>query len=63
MEVSGELHAPAALPPGKEPPFTMGEEAGYIPEPVRRRWRREEIYHRIVLSLWNVTFLMNIRSL
>jgi hypothetical protein len=24
MEVSGQLHAPAALPPGKEPPVPIG---------------------------------------
>jgi len=24
MEVSGQLHAPAALPPGKEPPVPTG---------------------------------------
>jgi hypothetical protein len=29
MEVSGQLHAPAALPPGKEP---IGKEAGWVPE-------------------------------
>jgi hypothetical protein len=28
MEVSGQLHALAALPPGKEPPVTIGYEAG-----------------------------------
>jgi hypothetical protein len=28
MEVSGQLHAPAALPSGKGPPVRIGEEAG-----------------------------------
>jgi hypothetical protein len=28
MKVSGQLHARAALPPGKEPPVLIGEEAG-----------------------------------
>jgi hypothetical protein len=28
MEVSGQLHAPAALPPGKEPLVPIGQEAG-----------------------------------
>jgi hypothetical protein len=28
MEVINELHAPAALPPGKEPPVLIGYEAG-----------------------------------
>jgi hypothetical protein len=27
MEVSGQLHAPAALPTGKEPPVPIGEGA------------------------------------
>jgi hypothetical protein len=26
--VSGQLHAPAALPPAKESPVTIGQEAG-----------------------------------
>jgi hypothetical protein len=26
--VSGQLHAPAALPPGKEPPVSIGQEVG-----------------------------------
>jgi hypothetical protein len=33
MEVSGQLHAPAALPPGKEPLVSIGQEAGWAPEP------------------------------
>jgi len=33
MEVSGQLHAPAALPPGKEPLVPIGYEAGWAPEP------------------------------
>jgi hypothetical protein len=33
MEASGQLHAPAALPPGKEPPAPIGQEAGRVPEP------------------------------
>jgi hypothetical protein len=33
MEVSGQLHDPAALPPGKEPPVPIGKEAGWAPEP------------------------------
>jgi hypothetical protein len=32
MEVSGQLHAPAALPPEKEPPVPLGYEAGWAPE-------------------------------
>jgi hypothetical protein len=39
MEVSGQLHAPDALLPGKEPPITTGQEAGCAPEPVWTWWR------------------------
>jgi hypothetical protein len=31
MEVSGQLHAPAALPPGKETLVPIGQEAGWAP--------------------------------
>jgi hypothetical protein len=37
--VSGQLHTPAALPPGKEPPVPTGQEAGWAPEPVWKTWR------------------------
>jgi hypothetical protein len=33
MEVGGQLHVPAALPPGKEPLVPIGEEAVWAPEP------------------------------
>jgi hypothetical protein len=42
LEVCGQLHAPAALPPGKEPPVPIGQEAGCAPEPVWTLWRREK---------------------
>jgi hypothetical protein len=42
MEVSGQLHSPAALPPGKEPLVPIGYEAGWAPEPFWTRWRREK---------------------
>jgi hypothetical protein len=42
MEVSGQFHAPAALPPGKQPPVSIGQEAGWAPEPVWTCCRREE---------------------
>jgi len=29
MEMSGQLHAPAVLPPGTEPPVPTGYEAGW----------------------------------
>jgi hypothetical protein len=34
MEVSGQLHALAALLPGKEPMVPTEQEAGWAPEPV-----------------------------
>jgi hypothetical protein len=40
--VSGQLHAPAALPPGEEPPVPIGYEAAWATEPVWSRWRREK---------------------
>jgi hypothetical protein len=39
--VSGQIHAPAALPPGKEPPVPIGYEVGWTPEPVYTTWRSE----------------------
>jgi hypothetical protein len=42
MEVSGQLHAPAALPPGKQPPVPTGKEAEWAPEPFLTRWWREK---------------------
>jgi hypothetical protein len=37
MKVSGQLHAPAALPTRKEPPVSIGYEAARASEPV---WTR-----------------------
>jgi hypothetical protein len=37
MEMSGQLHIPATLPPEKEPLIPTGEETGWTPEPV---WTR-----------------------
>jgi hypothetical protein len=34
MELSGQLHGPAALLSEKEPPATIGEEARWAPEPL-----------------------------
>jgi len=41
MEVSGQIHAPTALLPGKESPVIIGEEAGCNPELVWTHWRWE----------------------
>jgi hypothetical protein len=38
MEVSEKLHAPAALSPGKEFLVSIGQEAGWAPEPVWKLW-------------------------
>jgi hypothetical protein len=40
--VSGRLQAPAALTTGKEPPVTIGYEAGWGPDTVRPLWSRDE---------------------
>jgi hypothetical protein len=39
--VSGQLHATAALPLGKDLPVPFEEEVGWTPEPVWKTWRRE----------------------
>jgi hypothetical protein len=41
MEVNDQLHAPAPLPPGKETPVPIAQEAGWAPDPVWKTWRRE----------------------
>jgi hypothetical protein len=41
LEVSGQLRAPAALPPAVEPSVRIGYEVGWTPEPVWTIWRRE----------------------
>jgi hypothetical protein len=42
MEVSGQLHVQAALPPEKKPPVPTREEARWASEPVWTLWRREK---------------------
>jgi hypothetical protein len=42
MEVSDHLHTLASLPPGKESPAPIGQETGWVSEPVWTRWRRDE---------------------
>jgi hypothetical protein len=42
MEVSGQLHAPAALSPGKEPLVPIVQEAGWAPEPFWMQWWGEK---------------------
>jgi hypothetical protein len=43
MKVSGQLHAPAALAPGKEPPASIVQETGWAPESFWTLWRRDKI--------------------
>jgi hypothetical protein len=53
MEVSCQLYAPDALLRGKRPPpppGTVGQEAGWAPEPVSTIWRVENSYHYSVFS-------------
>jgi hypothetical protein len=50
-EASGQIHASAALPPGKEPPLYIGYEAGWAPEPVCTLWRRK----KSLAPAWNQT--------
>jgi hypothetical protein len=38
MELSGQLHAPAVLSPGKQPPVPIGQENGWAPVPVWTLW-------------------------
>jgi hypothetical protein len=33
--------APAALPPGKEPPVPFGKDVEWAPQPARTTWKRE----------------------
>jgi len=41
MEVSGQLHVPAALAPGKQPPVPTDQEVGWAPEQVWTWWREK----------------------
>jgi hypothetical protein len=43
MEVSGQLHAPSALPSEKDLPLFIEQEAGWAPKPVWKLWRRDKI--------------------
>jgi hypothetical protein len=42
MEVSGQLHIPAALPQGERAHVTTGEGAGWVAEPVWTLRRNEK---------------------
>jgi hypothetical protein len=51
MEVSGQLHSPTALPPGKEPPVPIGKASGWAPEAVWTQW----IIEKSLASVGNST--------
>jgi hypothetical protein len=42
VEVSGQLHAPAALSTWQKPPVLIRQEAGWAPQPIWTLWRREK---------------------
>jgi hypothetical protein len=42
MEISGHLQASAALPPSKEPPVPIGQQASFSPVLVWMLWNREK---------------------
>jgi len=42
MDVNGQLHAPAALLPGKKAQIPIAEEVGWVPVPVWTRWQKEK---------------------
>jgi hypothetical protein len=42
MEVRGQLHVPAVLPPEKEPLAPIGQDAGWAPGLVWMLWQREK---------------------
>lgn len=42
MEVSSELHYPAALPPEKKPPVPIGQESGLASELAWTLWKGEK---------------------
>jgi hypothetical protein len=43
MEVIVQLHTPAALTPGEDPAVFMGQEAGWVPQPVWTWCRRKKL--------------------
>jgi hypothetical protein len=43
LEVSGQLHAPVALPPGKEPSVPVRYGTGWAPKPAWTTWRKKNL--------------------
>jgi hypothetical protein len=44
MEMSDQVHTPVVLPPGKELPVPIVEEAGWAPEPFGTLWNTEKSF-------------------
>jgi hypothetical protein len=57
MGVSGQHHAPAALPPGKGPPVPIVQEAGWAPEPVWTQRLEEKSSDTILPELTRLPYL------
>jgi hypothetical protein len=49
MGVSGQFHVPVALPLGKEPIVTIGQEALSAPKPLWTLWNKEQL----LVPAWN----------
>jgi len=52
MKVSGQLHAPTALVPGKQPSIPSGYEAVWAAEPVWTWWQREKFPASAEYGTW-----------
>jgi hypothetical protein len=53
MEVSGQLHAPAASPLGKST-VSIGEEGAWGPDPVRTEWQQNVFMRLMNIPLTNI---------
>jgi hypothetical protein len=51
MEVSGQLHAPVALIPGKSRQVPTGYKPVWVSEPVWNLWRRKNLAHYGIRTL------------
>jgi hypothetical protein len=56
MEVSGQLYAPAALPPGREPPVPIVWKAGWGSELVWTLWGENNLFPLPRIELQAVAF-------
>jgi hypothetical protein len=67
MNLSGQLHAPAALSDGNNRPYITGYGAGYAPVSGWKLWKRESLHYRrkfnqavrsLSTTLWHVDPLL-----